>query len=286
MTIEKYLQQHYLPGTAKEYQKQIELYRSNFKQADQAAYKDITGYIGILRQHYKTSTLQKMVSCIKLYYEYLCHAGIRSDNPAKAIKLRDKINKDVQLQDLFTLKELENLLNRKESHKELGCRNKVLMGLLIYQGLRPKEIETLSLQDINLHTGNIFIKATGKTNSRELPLKPNQVLLIYQYIHEVRVKLLQNKVTDKLIVSHRGKAYTTTQVTGFVTRVFKNAYANRKVNPQTIRQSVIANLFKQGHDISVVQSFAGHKLPGATQRYKQNSVDTLKTAIQKYHPLQ
>jgi integrase/recombinase XerD len=52
----------------------------------------------------------------------------------------------------------------------------------------------------------------------------------------------------------------------------------------TIRQSVITNLLKQGHDLSIVQSFAGHKYPSATQGYKQNEFETLKAEVNKYHP--
>ena len=74
-------------------------------------------------------------------------------------------------------------------------------------------------------------------------------------------------------------------ITKHVNRSFKNVYPARKVNAQTIRQSVIANLLKQGNDISVVQAFAGHKYPSSTERYKQTEVETLKAAVNKYHPL-
>jgi integrase/recombinase XerD len=63
-------------------------------------------------------------------------------------------------------------------------------------------------------------------------------------------------------------------------------YPGRTVSPGTIRQSVIANLLKAGHDISVVQLFAGHLLTGSTQRYQQSGVDTLQAAVEQYHPLQ
>ena len=62
-------------------------------------------------------------------------------------------------------------------------------------------------------------------------------------------------------------------------------FAPRKVNALTIRQSVIANLLKQNHDLRVVQVFAGHKYPSATERYKQTNVEALQTALQIYHPI-
>ena len=74
-------------------------------------------------------------------------------------------------------------------------------------------------------------------------------------------------------------------ITKHVKRSFSGLYPGRTVNAQTIRQSVIAHLLKEGHDLSVVQAFAGHKYPSTTERYRQSEIDTLKAAIENYHPI-
>ena len=74
-------------------------------------------------------------------------------------------------------------------------------------------------------------------------------------------------------------------ITKHIKRSFKGLYPGRKINAQTIRQSVISNLLKEGHDISLVQAFAGHKYPSITGKYKQDEVATLQAAVNKYHPL-
>jgi integrase/recombinase XerD len=286
MSIENYLQQHYSPDTAKAYSREIGLYLSNYPHAATAMYKDITNYIGALRQRYnKPATISRIVSSIKVYYDYLCSEGIRNDNPTKAIKLRDKRTRDIQLQDLFSGEELEALMNRKERYTHLDYRNKVLISLLIYQALHPGEMETLTIEDINLTTGSIYIKSTYKTASRTLQLKAAQILLFHQYITEIRTKLLNGNGSNALLVGLRGEVMKGEDITKHVKRSFKQLYPNRKVNAQTIRQSVIANLLKQGHDLSLVQGFAGHKYPGTTQRYKQSEIETLKAAVNKYHPM-
>jgi integrase/recombinase XerD len=61
-------------------------------------------------------------------------------------------------------------------------------------------------------------------------------------------------------------------ITKHIKRSCINIYPARKVNAQTIRQSVIVNLLKAVHDIDVVQGFAGHKYPSATERYKQKKL--------------
>ena len=291
-----YLQNRYTIKTAKSYGREIEMFISNYPQADKALYKDLIHYIGTLRNRYSNAkTLNRIVSSMKVYYDFLNYTGQRKDNPSKAIRLRDKQSRDIQLQDLFTSEELENLLNRKERYNALEYRNKVLMSLLIYQALKPTEIASITLDEINLSAATIYIKGSGKNNSRELSLKPNQILLFHQYQSEIRPKLSPDSIgtksrsiaglTEFFILGHRGNPMTAEDITKHVKRSFKGLYIPRKVNCQTIRQSVITNLLKAGNDLRVVQVFAGHKYPGATERYKQTNVEALQTAVAQYHPM-
>ncbi len=285
MNLTEYLQEYYTAETAKAYGREIDIFLSNWPRANEAVYQDITTYIGALRKRYSNAaTLNRIVAAVKVYYDYLCHEGIRTDNPAKAITLRDKRTRDIQLQDLFTTEELEALLNRKERFNKLDYRNKVLMSLLIYQALYPGEMEALQVADINLEAGTIGIKPTPKVNGRQLQLRPNQILLFHQYIHEIRTKLFKGKTSNALLIGTQGRLMKADDIAKHVIRSFKELYPGRRVNAQTIRQSVIANLLKQGHDLSLVQGFAGHKYPSSTERYRQNEVETLKAAVDKYHP--
>lgn len=285
MTLDNYLLARYSQQTAKAYGREIKIYRNNFQWADKAVYKDITGYIGLLRRRYsKAATISRIVASIKVYYDYLCSEDVRSDNPAGAIRLKDKQSRDVQLQDLLSVEELEGLMNRKERYSNLDYRNKVLISLLIYQGLHPGEMEMITLQDIDLGAGSIYIRSTPKTNSRTLWLRPAQILLLHHYITQIRPKLLGQHESAALLIGIRGGLMKAEDITKHVKRSFKQVYPGRKVNAQTIRQSVVANLFKAGHDISVVQAFAGHKYPSATQRYRQQGTETLQAAVNRYHP--
>lgn len=287
MNLQDYLHEQYTPDTASVYGLEISRYLASCPGAAMAAYKDILAYIGALRSRYTNgSTLNRILCSIKAYYNYLCASGQRPDNPAASILLKDPRSRDIQLQDLLTVEELENLLDRRERYSQLESRNKVLISLLIYQALYPIEMELLRTCDINLDAGTIHIKATAKTNRRELSLKPNQILLFYHYLQEIRGKLLGEKKSDHLLIGQRGAPMTAEDITKQVKRSFAGLYPGRTVNAQTIRQSVIAHLLKQGHSLSVVQVFAGHKYPSSTERYKQSAIETLKAAIDKYHPLQ
>lgn len=290
VSLEKYLQNHYTAQTQKSYHREIANYLQGNPTAEKATYKDIVEYIGQLRSRYSNPrTISRITSSIKAYYEYLNHSGQRKDNPAKAIQLRDKQNRDIQLQDLFTAEELESLLHNKERYNALEYRNKVLISILIYQAVLPRELTAITTEDINLEQGTIYIKATSRTTSRELSLKPMQIMLFHHYIHEIRPKLLKKNpasANDKtLLINHRGNPETVDNLVSHFKRI-KNSIAGRTLNMQTIRQSVITNLLKQGNDLRIVQAFAGHKYPSTTEKYKQTNLEALKTAVTQYHPIQ
>ncbi|WP_163380217.1 tyrosine-type recombinase/integrase [Cyclobacterium sp. SYSU L10401] len=286
MTLEQYLQQQYTPKTATAYGREIQAYLQNQPGAAVAMHKDIANYLGALRKRYgNPATLNRILCSIKAYYSYLHASGKRKDNPSRSIKLRDKQSRDIQLQDLFTAEELEKLLDRKERYTVLTYRNRVLMGLLVYQGLLPAELENLKTNDVNLDRGSIYIRGTPKTNSRELQLKPEQIMLFHEYLSQVRPKLLKDNESEALLIGSRQHPVTSEDITKQVTRSFKGLYAPRKVNCRTIRQSVITNLLRAGNDLRIVQVFAGHKYPSATEKYKQAQLEELKVAVQKHHPL-
>lgn len=286
MELEDYLGQHYTAGTAKVYLLEIDRYLAHCPKASTASYKEVLAYIGALRGHYKNaSTINRILCSIKAYYDYLCDSGQRADHPAASIRLKDTRSRDIQLQDLFTIEELEALLNRPERYNHLTSRNRVLMSLLIYQALYPIEMASLRLSDINLDTGKVQISATAKTNGRELTLKPGQILLFYEYIRDVRPRLLKGTQSDQLLIGQRGQSMSAEDITKHVKRSFTDPYLGRTVSAQTIRQSVIAHLFKEGHPLSVVQVFAGHKYPSSTERYRQGEIETLKAAVDQYHPM-
>lgn len=126
-------------------------------------------YVEILRKTYEPNSITRILAAIKKYYDYLIEIGIRKDNPARSIKLQDTKPNPIQLQDLFTEKELQSLLKpRKERYPILQKRNQIIMSLLVYQGVKVGEIIQLKITDINLEKAQIYITGTAQTNNRIL----------------------------------------------------------------------------------------------------------------------
>jgi integrase/recombinase XerD len=283
MELRNYLSDHYAKTTAAAYSREITLYRTAHPGAGHYRYGQVLDYIGQCRNKYSNpQTINRILASVKVYYDWLCYSGQRKDNPAKSIRLRDQRARDLQLQDLFQPEELERLLDRKERYGDLVIRNQVVLSLLICQGLQLGELTGLRVADVRLAEGTIDVKATAKTNARTLPLKPRQIMGLHSYIGQERPRLLREK-TDALILTKLGTAERGEGI-HYLVSTCQGLFPDRRLTPQTIRQSVIANLLKQGHDLRVVQTFAGHKYPSTTERYRQSRIEELKAAVQKYHP--
>lgn len=285
MDLKTYLQKELSPSTAARYEIDLQLFFIHLKDPRAATYKQIMDVIGALRKKYSNGkTVNRILAAIKKYYDYLHHTGTRKDHPCRSITLRDTRRRNIHLQDLFSTEELELLLESKPksqyNRKSSQVRNKLLLSLLVYQGLVRTEISKIAIDDINLEGGTIKARGDERTNKRILPLKANQVHWIYEYVHKERPKLESNK----LFIGMRGEAMSSDSLCRIVLR-YQYLFPEKTLNSQTIRMSVTRNLLKEGKDIRVVQVYMGHKSPGTTEKYKQSHTEELKAEIQKYHPL-
>ena len=285
MSLEDYLQKRLQPASVKIYHYEISRYIDQVgkEKATQASRQEILDYVDYLRQLYDNpNTIYRIVQALKQYYYYLIERGQRADHPCRYLRLRDAKSKEIQVQELLNKAELEGLLKREERYEGLALRNKIVMSLLVYQALRLKEMTALKTEDVNLEEGHLFIKATTNTNARNLPLKGQQSLWLYQYLNESRIKLLKGE-TDALLLSSRGCALSGNSIQ-YLVSTFRAIVPNKQLTPTTIRQSVLAVLLKNGQGLRQVQAYAGHRKASATAKYKEDGLEALKAAIDKYYP--
>ena len=290
MTIQTYLQKKYSKSTFKTNLYLIKRFTDYYQnKAQTATYTDVLNYIAYLRNHYTfhPKTLRLNLYGVKIYFNYLLETGIRNDHPCSELFLKDKINKQIQVDNLYSPETLENFLNlAKNDTKLVQKRNQVIISLLIYQGLKVSEISALELQDINLEKAEIYIKENQSKTTRTLPLEARQILLFLNYLQQDRAILLnyktQNKAINNFVIGQYGQRITP----NLINRMINNHRdKNQKIQPVKIRQSVIANLLKKENDTRVVQVFAGHRRASTTIQYKQTALEILQNAINQYHPI-
>ncbi len=289
MSLEDYLQVNYSSTAIRGYYNLIQSFLSFTYSPEKASYQDIINYLQHLRETNKhPKTIRNHLFAIKIYYRYLVVIGIRQDHPCQYLYLQDKINREVDVQSLYSMHQMEAFLASYQAgrkNKETETREKVLIGLLIYQGLTVLEISQLNLEDLNLEKGTVHIKENAKTNGRTLDLKPHQILLLQHYINQTRKALLQktDKKSNALFLGYSGNSILPHDINRLINYGRKK---HEEMKPLKIRQSVIMHLLKSGNNLRVVQVFAGHKRISSTEAYRQSDLEELKAVIDKLHPLQ
>jgi site-specific recombinase XerD len=295
MTIKQYLQKKYSKSTLKGNLYNIKRFTDYYgNRAERAVYKDVLNYIGHLRKDHDLhpKTLRHCLYAAKIYFDYLLETGKRNDHPCSELFLKDKINKQIQVDNLYSSETLERFYESHQIKKKtyLLNRNKIIISLLIYQALTVNEIAELEVQDIDLDKGEIHIKGNPETTtkspkSRTLPLQAKQILLVHNYLKNDREKLLRSNADPgekRFVLGQYGEAV---QPHGISRIINENRPKSERIQPIKIRQSVIANLLKKENDARVVQVFAGHKRASTTVGYRQTELEMLRQAVNAFHPL-
>ena len=290
MKLEEYLLKKYKKSSLTPNLCSIRKYL-NFIQnkAETAQYKDILEYVGHLRknENLHPKTIKQYLNGAKIYYQYLLEIGKRNDHPCSELYLKDKINKQIKVDILYSDETLEKYLeSHKNDAKLVRRRNEVITSLLIYQGLTVGEICNLQIEDINLEKAEIYIKSTDAKKSRTLPLQAKQILLFLNYLKEDKPKLIQHLQSENPIKTLiTGKFEEKVRPNVINKMINEHLPKNEQLQPIKIRQSVIANLLKKENDTRIVQVFAGHKRASTTILYKQTELEILQNAINLYHPI-
>jgi integrase/recombinase XerD len=296
MELKEYLQKKYSKSTLYSNLYNIKRFTDYYdKKAPKATFKEVLNYIEHLRKNYSLhpKTLRHCLYGVKIYFNYLLETGQRNDHPCSELFLKDKIDKQIQVDTLYSPETLETFFETYQIRKKkyLENRNKIIISLLIYQALTVKEIAELEIQNINLEKCEIFIKASAELTakspqSRTLPLQAKQILLIYNYLEKDRVKLLQynnKKETETTFIL--GQYGEKINPHGIGKMINETKPKTEQIKPIKIRQSVIANFLKKENDTRIVQVFSGHRRASTTIQYKQTEFELLQNAVNNYHPI-
>lgn len=266
---------------------------------------EITSYLQHLQnkgQHSKTRNIN--LNILKHFFNWQIEAEHREDNPAKHIKIRG--TKSRILYPPFSKQELESIYHSYEiptdEHNKSKCnwftnyklsrsRNKAIISLMIYQGLCTDEVNRLTLKDVKLKEGTIFIAGTRKSNERILELKPHQIMELMEYQLTVRNELqkLNPSKTELYFLPTLAagkKAITDNDSINIWKRLSQEIRKENKkfINFKQIRTSVITHWLKQ-YNLRQVQYMAGHRYVSSTEGYLANQIEDLQADIDRFHPI-
>jgi site-specific recombinase XerD len=230
------------------------------------------------------SSQARATAALKSFFRFLVDDERLERDPARPLRTPKKRE---ALPDVLTMSELERLLAapargdlwERHFHGKPE-RDRLLLALFAYAGLRRSELLGLAWDDVELARRLLYVRRAKGGRQRVVPIHPALVPLFADY-YATRVPLTE----QALFVGVQGKPLNYTQL-GQVFRHYVDAAGvgeRKRVTPHTLRHVFASELLRAGANLRQVQELLGHKHLDSTQRYTRVTAHELRGAIKRLH---
>ena len=228
----------------------------DYLKVDKDIIRDYLKYLGNLG--YKSSSVNRILSSLYKYYDYLEMVKVIDSNPFKSIK---RPRKEKKLPNFINNNDYEVLLDKTLERKDIiGLRNALLIELLYSSGIRISEAINIKLKDINRDDKSIRILGKG-----------NKMRIVYfgdyakEYLNSYLA--LRNSNSEYLFLNKNNTPLTRRGAEYIVSSLVKNSLLKKKITPHTFRHSYATEMLNNGADIRSVQELLGHASLSTTGIY-------------------
>jgi site-specific recombinase XerD len=223
-------------------------------------------------------SIHVLLGTIRHHCNYLILQEKRNDNPAAGIFIKGLSRKLPT--NLLSIEEMEELYKQYSIQLNVDGSKKIMLGLMIYQGLLVGELMRLESHHIKIQEGKILIKGTKITNERILDLQALQIPEIQNYLKANKFK------EGAIFTEQRKKILSIGNIKNRLQYMFDQLKRlnPKMINAMQIRNSVIT-AWLQKNNLRQVQYMAGHKYVSSTERYQVNNLEDLQSELQQHHPM-
>jgi len=224
-------------------------------------------------QNLSGATIRRKLAALSSLFEYLCERNAVPTNPVKGVK-RPKVESYEGKTPALGDHQARQLLDAPDSETLKGKRDRALLSVFLYHGLRREELCGLKIRDITQRRGVLHLRVHGKGDkTRYLPLHPGTAELITDYLEALGqgvepsaplFRPVRNNLTGKI-----NKAMTTDGVYKVV-----RYYAGKigvgdieRLGAHALRATAATNALDHEADIAKVQEWLGHANIATTRLY-------------------
>lgn len=229
---------------------------------------------------YKKNSISKNLSSLRSYYKFLTEEKVILNNPFKNIS---NPKKDKKLPDFLNYEEINKLFDSADTTTPLGLRNRCILELLYDTGIRVSELVNLKINDIEFDKKIINILGKGK-KERIVYYGDYLQEVLDKYINDSRKYLLNNKLSEYLILNNNGSKITTRGVEYIIDKMVNEAAIKHKISPHVLRHTFATHMLNGGADIKSIQQLLGHESLSTTGIYTHITNDVLRQEYLKNHP--
>lgn len=219
----------------------------------------IREYLKVLgNSNYKSSSINRILSSLKNYYDYLEYKHLIEYNPLKDL---NRPKKEKRLPNFINNNDYEKIIKKSLERTDfIGRRNTLLLELLYSSGIRISEALNIKIKDINI--GDKSIRILGKGSKMRIVYFGEYTKEYLEEYLKVRNSSLEYLFLNKnnTLLTRRGAEY-------IISNLVKTSLLKKKVTPHTFRHSYATEMLNNGADIRSVQELLGHSSLSTTGIY-------------------
>ena len=213
------------------------------------------------------ATVRRKLAALSSLFEYLCERNAVSNNPVKGVKrpaVESNEGKTPALSDL----QARQILSAPDPATLKGKRDRAILAVLLYHGLRRAELCALSRRDIEQRRGVNHLRVEGKGGKvRYVPLHQGAAVAIQEYLDAGAPN------TDNAPLFRSMRANQRLSAQGVYKDVVLKYGAEIGIvgmalfGPHVMRATAATNALEHGADIAKVQEWLGHANIQTTRIY-------------------
>jgi site-specific recombinase XerD len=228
------------------------------------------------------SSQSRTVAALRCFFRFCVESEYIERDPAHVLRTPKK--REV-LPDVLDRAELSRLLDVpgregvwKRLHAGKVQRDRLLLGLFAYGGLRRSELLGLDCDDVDLDRRLIRVREAKGGHQRVVPIHPGLVPLLLAY-----AAVRPQSAEQALFLGIHGHRLTPTTMALSFRRYATAAGVNKRkrITPHTLRHVFATELLSAGANLRQIQELLGHKHLDSTQRYTRVNAHQLRGAIKR-----
>ncbi|MCA1959495.1 MAG: site-specific tyrosine recombinase XerD [Desulfomonile sp.] len=222
----------------------------------------------------------RKISCIRGFFRYLIERGRLKSDPCEHI---ESPRLPRRIPHFLELSEVESLFAAVDRSTLEGRRDAAMLELVYAAGLRVSELVGLRLEQVDLEMGCVTVLGKG-SKERVVPMGVPASRAIFNYLEQVRPRLLSGTRSNAVFVTRRGAAMTRQAFWKIIKKYARAAGITKDISPHTMRHSFATHLVQNNADLRAVQVMLGHADISTTEIYTHVAQQRLKHLHSVCHP--
>lgn len=216
-----------------------------------------------------SATVRRKLAALSSLFEYLSEANAVTHNPVKGVR-RPKVESYEGKTPALGDAQARHLLKLPAGDDLKSLRDRALLSLLLYHGLRREELSTLKVQDVHPRRGVPYLRIHGKGGKqRNIPLHPGTQASLTDYLEASGHLGEKSSALLRPIRNNRTGRLDRPLSADGVYKIVRG-YARQlgvSIGAHALRATAATNALEHEADIAKVQEWLGHANIATTRLY-------------------